>query len=69
MASQEALIQEIKSLPPTLLTEVLDFVLFLKIKSRIPEDKFLEKVRDRQFPQEFQNLTREYRTRYKMDPR
>ncbi len=43
MTYQEALTQEIKSLPTALLSEVLGFVLFLKIKARTPEDHLSDK--------------------------
>jgi len=49
MTYQEALTQEISSLPPALLPEVLDFILFLKIKTRTPEDQLSDKIRELQF--------------------
>jgi len=63
MTYQEALTQEIRSLPPALLSEVLDFVLFLKIKARMPEDHLSDKIRDMQFQQELQALSQAYRAR------
>ena len=63
MTYQEALTQEIKSLPSALLSEVLDFVLFLKIKARIPDNHFSDKIRDLQFQQELQALSQAYRAR------
>ena len=63
MTYQEALAQEINSLPPAFLPEVLDFVLFLKIKARTPDDQFSEKGRELQFQQELQALSQAYRAR------
>lgn len=63
MTYQEALTQEIRSLPPTLLSEVLDFVLFLKIKARMPENHLSDKIREVQFQQELQTLSQAYRAR------
>lgn len=63
MTYQETLVQEINSLPPALLMEVLDFVLLLKIKARTPEEQFLEKARDLQFQQELRALSQAYRAR------
>lgn len=63
MTYQEALTQEINSLPPTFLSEVLDFVLFLKIKARTPDDQFSEKSKELQFQQELQALSQAYRAR------
>jgi hypothetical protein len=63
MTYQEALALEINSLPPALLPEVLDFVLFLKIKARTPDDQLSEKMREAQFQQELQALSRAYRAR------
>lgn len=63
MTYQEALTQEINALPPELLSEVLDFVLFLKIKTRTPDKHFSEKIRDLQFQRELQALSQAYRTR------
>jgi hypothetical protein len=57
MTYQEALTQEINSLPPALLPEVLDFVLFLKIKTRTPDNHLSEKIRELQFQQELQALS------------
>ena len=63
MTYQEALTQEINSLPPALLSEVLDFVLFLKIKARTPDDHLSDKMREVQFQQELQALSQAYRAR------
>jgi hypothetical protein len=63
MTYQEALANEINSLPPALLPEVLDFVLFLKIKARTPDDQLSDKIREQQFQQELQALSQAYRTR------
>ncbi|MCI0696094.1 hypothetical protein L0337_29350 [candidate division KSB1 bacterium] len=63
MTYQEALAQEINSLPPALLPEVLDFVLFLKIKARTPDNHLSEKIRELQFQQELQALSQAYRSR------
>lgn len=63
MTYQEALTQEINSLPPALLTEVFDFVLFLKIKAQSPDEQFSEKVRELQFQQELKALSQAYRAR------
>jgi len=63
MTYQEALAEEISSLPPALLPEVLDFVLFLKIKARTSEDHLSEKNRELQFQQELQALSQAYRAR------
>ncbi len=63
MTYQEALTQEINTLPPALLPEVLDFVLFLKIKARTPDDLLSDKSRELQFQQELQELSHAYRTR------
>ncbi len=61
MTYQEALTQEINSLPPALLPEVLDFVLFLKVKARTADEHLSEKIRDLQFQQELQALSQKYR--------
>jgi len=50
-------------LPPALLSEVLDFVLFLKIKARTPDHQLSDKIRDLQFQQELQALSQAYRAR------
>jgi hypothetical protein len=63
MTYQEALAQEINTLPPALLPEVLDFVLFLKIKARTSEDHLSDKIRETQFQQELQALSQAYRSR------
>jgi hypothetical protein len=63
MTYHEALAQEINSLPPALLPEVLDFVLFLKIKTRTPDNHLSEKIRGLQFQQELQALSQAYRVR------
>ena len=63
MTYQEALTHEIKSLPPALLPEVLDFVLFLKIKARTSNDNLSEKIKGLQFQQELQALSQAYRAR------
>ena len=63
MTYQEALTQEINSLPPALLPEVLDFILFLKIKARTPDDHLADKIREMQFQQELQALSQAYRVR------
>jgi len=63
MTYQEALTKEIESLPPTLLPEVLDFVLFLKIKARMPENHLSDKIKEVQFQQELQALSQAYRAR------
>ena len=63
MTYQEALKYEINSLPPALLPEVLDFVLFLKIKARTSNDNLSEKIRGLQFQQELQALSQTYRDR------
>ena len=63
MTYQEALAQEIRSLPPALLSEVLDFVLFLKIKARTPDNHLSDKIREVQFQQELQALSQAYRAR------
>ena len=63
MTYQEALTKEIESLPPTLLPEVLDFVLFLKIKARMPENHLSDKIKEVQFQQELQSLSQTYRAR------
>lgn len=63
MTYLEALTQEIKSLPPGLLAEVLDFVLFLKIKARSPESHLSDKIREHQFQQELQSISQAYRAR------
>jgi hypothetical protein len=60
MTYQEALAEEIKSLPPSLLSEVLDFVLFLKIKARPTDDQLSDKFRELQFQQELQALSQVY---------
>jgi len=67
MTFQEALTQEINALPPELLSEVLDFVLFLKIKTRTPGERFSEKIRDLQFQHELHTLSQAYRTRLSYD--
>lgn len=63
MTYQEALKYEINALPPALLPEVLDFVLFLKIKARTPGDSLPEKIRGLQFQQELHDLSQIYRAR------
>jgi hypothetical protein len=63
MTYQEALTQEINSLPPALLPEVLDFVLFLKIKARTPDNQLSDKMKELQFQQELQALSQAYRSR------
>lgn len=63
MTYQEALAQEISSLPPAFLPEVLDFVLFLKIKARTPDDQLAEQSRELQFQQELRALSQAYRAR------
>ncbi|MDZ7288728.1 MAG: hypothetical protein ONB44_18860 [candidate division KSB1 bacterium] len=50
-------------MPPALLAEVLDFVLFLKIKARTPDNHLSEKIRELQFQQELQALSQAYRAR------
>jgi len=50
MTYQEALTQEINSLLPAFLPEVLDFVLFLKIKARTPADHLTQKISDMDLP-------------------
>ncbi len=69
MTYQEALKQEITSLPPALLPEVLDFVLFLKIKARTPEEHLSEELRDVLFQQELQALSQAYRARLSREGR
>jgi len=63
MTYQEALTQEINSLPTALLPEVLDFVLFLKIKARTPDNHLAEKISELQFQQELHTLSQAYRAR------
>ncbi len=63
MTYQEALIQELGSLPPALLQEALDFVLFLKIKARTPEEQLSSKIREFQFQEELQALSQTYQMR------
>jgi hypothetical protein len=63
MTYQDALTREINSLPPALLSEVLDFVLFLKIKARMPENHLSDKIKEVQFQQELQALSQAYRAR------
>jgi len=63
MNYQEVLAEEINALPPSLLPEVLDFVLFLKLKARTPGEPISEKIRDLQFQQELQALSQIYRLR------
>ena len=63
MTYQEALAKEINALPSALLPEVLDFVLFLKIKARTPGDHLPDKIRESQFQQELQALSQAYRSR------
>lgn len=63
MTYQEALTQEIRSLPPALLPEVLDFILFLKIKKHTAEDSILEEMQERYLQQELEALSQSYRTR------
>lgn len=63
MTYQEVLTQEINSLPPAFLPEVLDFVLFLKIKARTPDEQLSEKSKELQFQQELQTLSQAYRAR------
>lgn len=63
MTYQEALTQEISSLPPAFLPEVPDFVLFLKIKANMPDGNLSEKARTLQFQQELQALSQAYRER------
>jgi|GEM_PF-2614695 len=63
MTYQEAVAQEINSSPPALLSEVLDFVLYLKMKAHTPKDHLLEKIRESQFQQELQSLSQAYRER------
>ncbi len=63
MTYQEALTPEINSLSPALLSEVLDFVLFLKIKARTPDNHLSDKIRELQFQQELQALSHAYRAR------
>lgn len=67
MTYQEALATEIKSLPQTLLPEVLDFVLFLKIKATTPDNHLSNKIRDLRFQQELQALSQAYRIRLSQD--
>lgn len=60
MTYQEVLVQEINSLPPALLTEVLKFVLLLKNKPNAPVEA---KDIDLQFQQELRELSQAYRAR------
>jgi hypothetical protein len=63
MTYQETLTQEINSLPPALLMEVLDFVRSLKSKALDAEEHLSEKDRKLQFQQELQALSQAYRAR------
>lgn len=60
MTYQETLTQEIKTLPPALLSEVLNFVLLLKNKTHAPAEA---KDLDLQFQQELRVLSQAYRAR------
>jgi hypothetical protein len=63
MTYQEALNQEISSLPPALLPEVLDFVLFLKIKKTAPQNVLPEELQKKFFQQELQALSQAFQRR------
>jgi hypothetical protein len=63
MTYQEALNREISSLPPALLPEVLDFVLFLKLKKNASEKILPEEIRERFLKQELQILSQVYQAR------
>ncbi|MFQ5638829.1 MAG: hypothetical protein ACE5IR_12625 [bacterium] len=63
MSYQEVIAQEINSLPEPLLPEVLDFILFLKIKAGTPDEFLSEKVKALQFQRELEALSQAYRKR------
>lgn len=63
MTYQEIISQEINSLPETLLPEVLDFVLFLKLRMHVQDEFLAEKVKEIQFQEELEALSKSYRKR------
>jgi len=63
MSYQEVIVQEINSLPETLLPEVLDFILFLKIKAGTRDEFLSEKVRALRFQQGLEALSQAYQKR------
>jgi hypothetical protein len=63
MSYQEIISQEINSLSEDLLPEVLDFVLFLKLRTRIRDESLSEKVKELHFQEELEALSQAYRKR------
>ncbi len=63
MTYQEVLTQEIATLPPVLLQEALDFILFLKIKARTADEPLTVRMKEAQFQQELEALSQAYRMR------
>ncbi|MFQ5648940.1 MAG: hypothetical protein ACE5IY_03275 [bacterium] len=63
MKYQEVISQEINLLPEALLPEVLDFILFLKIKAQTGDDQLSAKIKDLLFQQELKSLSQAYRQR------
>lgn len=63
MSHQETLVQEINSLPPVFVTEVLAFVRYLKSNVHTAEKQLSDKDRESQFRQELQALSQAYRAR------
>jgi hypothetical protein len=63
MTYQEIISQEINSLPEDILPEVLDFILFLKLKLQVQDESLSEKVKELRFQEELKMLTKSYRKR------
>ena len=63
MTYQEIISQEINSLSEDLLPEVLDFVLFLKLRMRIRDEYLSEKIKELRFQEELEALSQSYRKR------
>lgn len=63
MTYQEMISQEINSLPEDILPEVLDFILFLKLKLQVQDESLSEKVKELRFQEELNMLTKSYRKR------
>lgn len=67
MSYQEVISKEIQSLPKDLLPEVLDFILFLKLKPRMQNEVLSEKARTSQFQKDLKALSQAYRQRLKKE--
>ncbi|RMI27902.1 MAG: hypothetical protein D6681_00115 [Calditrichaeota bacterium] len=63
MTYQKIITRELKSLPEDLLPEVLDFILFLKLKSQLHGESISEKIKQAQFLEALDALSRMYRQR------